>query len=143
MCSFCFDVYSDSCLGCADPSYLDYNGQCLGPNQKTCPTGYPENGYCVGDDKCFDEGCAVCSSTGFCYQCLPDYIGEPTCKWEPLLPAMFMVYWTIPFWIFALVSVLVVGVKHGVTMAGNQGLFSVSLLEMVIWCFIIPAFYHK
>ena len=76
-CSECFDLHDSTCLECSDEQLVLDSGICT----ESCTTGFNHNGNCVSDKECDDvDGCRICSTTGFCYECLPDYEGEPECS---------------------------------------------------------------
>ena len=97
----------------------------------------------MGERECYEQGCGKCSNSGFCYECLPDFEGAPTCTWVPLLPSLFMTFFDLPFIAFAIISSIVVSIRMGIAYLSHQIIFSLSLLEFATWVFIIPAFASK
>lgn len=99
-CTSCFNLDDNSCLGCADSRlYLD-SGSCT----EMCQTGSPyKNKFCTDGKECKNApGCRLCSETGFCYQCLPGWDGEPVCSFEDNLPPNLFVFFVLPFFLLLL-----------------------------------------
>lgn len=85
------------------------------------------------------EGCRVCSGTGFCYQCLPDYSDEPTCSYDSSLPPTLMIYLWAPFAVLAVVSIVIAAARcGGGDSVLSQTIFSFSLVELCAWILTIP-----
>ena len=126
-CSSCYGYTQNQCLSCQNPILLLNSGTC----NTQCPTGsFSYLGFCVQNKECTSvDGCRICSSTGFCYQCLPDYFGEPTCKYQSPLPPTLMIYILAPFVVLTIVSIIIAAAKcGGADSVLSQSIFSFSFL---------------
>jgi hypothetical protein len=136
-CSNCFGLYTTQCLSCSNSSKALSSGDCV----DSCPAfTYSYNGFCVSGEECSGvDGCRLCSNTGFCYQCLPDYSGAPTCKYVNVMPPTIMVYFIAPLAGLALISIIIAAAKCvGADSLLSQSIFSFSMVELFAWTFTVP-----
>jgi len=81
----------------------------------------------------------LCSNKGFCYECLPDYLGAPVCKYTSAMPPTFMIYFLAPIAVLGLLSILfAIGKCTGTDSVLSQTIFSVSFIELFAWIFAVP-----
>jgi hypothetical protein len=127
----------DNCLGCKNNSLILNSGNCV----ETCPLNlFEHQRFCVNNKECNNaNGCRICSDTGFCYECLPDYSNEPNCSYNRLMPVTIMFYILIPVILLTLGFVIYGIVKCiGFDPILKQSIFSLSFLELFAWLFTLP-----
>ena len=133
-CGECFNVDDHSCLSCSDPSHLLDSGSC----DTHCSTGFPHIKYCVESKECTGaKGCRLCSSSGFCYQCLPGWDGEPNCSYEDNMPPNLFVFIILPIVALAVGLSVYSCAKSGAKGSSGLWYFMLAVLEFFSMVFLI------